>query len=333
MNKMANRHGDSSMGANDPERHDEVQNNIIPPTPVNNEPVPRMHLQIQGNVEQLVEPIDESHIIQHPVDPSSLVQCKIARAILPTSILPFQCLPYTDLRPEACRFKARGCLIRTWGLRDPSTRDRFNGISWYTSNHPMVFPVPIDKYKNGLELADTKLIICSNTECTRVNGDSVVGPTAFHYCCYANMIRKENIEHLIYEATDDHFTDRQQEQIDNMKDVIEHNTVILPVCGKKCYNTILRKRQARIDKEKKEKEEANQTKGTEQCNSTLIRWDSDSANGSLTSEAVIVEWLTDADRAEMYFGGNHGHNNTVSGERKDCYHKHISHKILRTNGT
>ena len=323
----------NSVDANGRDGTNEVYNNIVPPTPVNNESVPRLHLQIQGNIEELTEPINESHIIQHPVDSTALVQVKIARAVIPNNIFPFQCLPYTDLRPEACRFKSRGCLIRTWGLKDPSIRERFNSISWYNSNHPMVFPVPIDKYKNGLELADTKLVLCSNTECTRVNGDSIVAPTAFHYCCYANMIKKETVNHLTYEETDDHFTDHQQELIESLKDVVDKNTVILPICGKKCYNTILRRRQARIEKENKEKEEASRKKDSIDCNSSLIRWDSDSRDGSLTSEAVIVEWLTDEDRAEMYFGGNHGYNNTVSGTRKDSYHKNISHKILRTNGT
>ena len=53
-------------------------------------------------------------------------------------------------------------------------------MTWYKGTDPSVIAIPIDRYKNGIELADTKLILYSNLQCTRVNGNGVVIPTAFH---------------------------------------------------------------------------------------------------------------------------------------------------------
>ena len=300
-------------------------------TVVGSQIVSRAHLQIQSNIESLQEPCKEDYVIHHPVDAKSLVQGKINISSIPVNILPFHCLPYTDLRPEACKFKSRGCLIRTWGLKDASVREKYNSLSWYSSNHPMIFPVPVDRHKNGVELADTKLLLCSNTECTRVNADSVVGPTVFHFCCYANMLKKEGIEDLLYKETDNFFTNHQKEQLALVGNHLQNNEIILPVCGKKCYNVLLRKRQTQIENEKKEREKLAGEKNKDDI-SSLLRWDSDSKNGSLTSEGVIVDWLTEPDNVEMYFGGTHGPQNAVSGTRKDSFHQLLSQKIFQTNG-
>ena len=81
-------------------------------------------------------------------------------------------------------------------------------------------------------------------------------------------------------------------------------------------------------KKKRDEEEANKEKSQDTI-SPLIHWGNDSKDGSLTSEGVIVEWLTDESNAEKYFGGNHGPNSLVNGTRKDTYHLFLSNKIIK----
>ena len=209
--------------------------------------------QLQSNVE-FDYAVDGSVIDLH-IKQGALVTAKHNLVDLPKNVFPFHCLDYTDLRPEVCKFKNRGCLCKTWSLKDPNVRDKFRSLCFYKSSDASVIPIPIDKYKNGVEIADTRLILCSNTECKRVNEESVIVPTSFHYCCYAGMINKEGIDHIKYTNKDVDFHSYQQEQLKTMQPIVENNEIILPVCGKKCYNVILRKRQAYIDKEKKELEE------------------------------------------------------------------------------
>ena len=134
---------------------------------------------------------------------------RVKGVVLPTNMFPFHCLRFTDLRPEVCKFRKRGCLIKTWGLKDAAIREKFVNTSYLRIDDPSVFPVPLDKYKNGIEIADTKLIVCSNTECTRVNDEGVIAPTTFHYCCYANMCYKESISDIKYCNKDECFTEYQ----------------------------------------------------------------------------------------------------------------------------
>ena len=298
--------------------------------------VPTARMQLQHSVNNNESNNDsnlrviDNHIISLPEQRSVLIKGRISNSTFPLNILSCHTLPYTDLRPDVCKFSNRGCLCRTWGLKDVEVREKFSRVTWYNSTDPAVFAVPIDKYKNGIELADTKLVLCSNTECTRLNDEAVVVPTCFHFCCYVNMIRKSSIDHLILCEEDEDFTDSQSEEMASMKDLLQNNEVILPVCGKKCYNNILRKRIAR--KKRLEHEAENRNRKETDTVAPHIRWDNDARNGSLTSEGLIVEWLTDESNAEKYFGGKHGHNNTVNGIRKDSYHVYLSSKIKETTG-
>ena len=162
---------------------------------------PRPHLQSNADGTEAADPhsyVTAGCMVDVSVKKDELVIARKNRSDIPKKIFPFSCLDYTDLRPEACKFKNRGCLCKTWGLKDPATREQYKSMTWYKSNDPAIFPIPVDKHKNGVELADTKLILCSNTGCKKVNEESVIVPTAFHYCCYASMIYKEEIDDLIY---------------------------------------------------------------------------------------------------------------------------------------
>ena len=65
---------------------------------------------------------------------------------------------------------------------------------------------------------------------------------------------------------------------------------------------------------------------------SLIRWDSDGRDGKMSSEEIIVNWLTTAENCEKYFGGTYGSKNKVNGITKDMYHVLISKLIEETNG-
>ena len=66
-------------------------------------------------IEDFKEQSTEEHMLHHPVNPRSLVQCRTTVNDEHYNIFPFHCLPYTDLRPEACCF--HGCVIDIWGYK------------------------------------------------------------------------------------------------------------------------------------------------------------------------------------------------------------------------
>ena len=49
----------------------------------------------------------------------------------------------------------------------------------------------------------------------------MIVPTKFHYCCYANMLHKEEIGDLKYGPRDKDFTLYQKGQLETMQSLIE----------------------------------------------------------------------------------------------------------------
>ena len=306
---------ESNADGNADDNADDIDNGI----PMNNIAV----------IEDFKEQSTEEHMLHHPVNPRSLVQCRTTVNEEHYNIFPFHCLPYTDLRPEACCF--HGCVIDIWGLQSSTKRKEFIDDCWYTSKHPLLFPVPKKRQCYGFEVADTKLIFCSNNQCSMVNGNSNDGPSLFHYSCYAKMVEEEELEHLFYIDTDDFFTDEQKEGINVLMNIVEYSRVLLPVCGKKCYNTIISKRKAQLERDNEEREYLLNINNSNDSNS-LLHWDCDAVNGARSSEEIIVDWLSDEVNAKMYFGADDSFMNPVYGTRKESYHKHLSQKILSENG-
>ena len=139
---------------------------------------------------------------------------------------------------------------------------------------------------------------------------------------------------LVYNADIDTLSPEHEVELEKIAlDKLKSTRVILPVCGKLCYNMIVKGRKKKIDSQNTK----NMNDSTEIVPAEIPnqhkRWDSDGTENSLSSEAVIINWLTTAENAEQYFGGTHGKNNTVNGISKDTYHVRISNLIHKENCT
>ena len=277
-----------------------------------------------------------------PVKSDEFIKC-YQHLGTPKLVFPFSCQKFTDLRPEACKFRDRGCIVKSWNLASKNVQDKFVKSSSSIQPEQTVFPVPTSKQKNnGLFLADTKLITCSNPSCIKIDEDGNEIPTVFHYCCYVNMRVLQEFNDLEYDDELDKLGPAQNEIVKKLRTkYVGKQTIILPVCRKGCYNKILKNRKMvenenkNIDSSKKSSNTRSRKKNiTSNRNSVAgnLRWNSDSKEGSRSSEEILVHWLTDEENAEKYFGGNHGSKNQVNGIRKDMYHSQISRLIFEENG-
>ena len=294
-----------------------------------------------SNTHYTVETSNTDHFFNVPVKSDEYVKC-YQHLGTPKIIFPFSCQSFTDLRPEACKFRDRGCILKKWNLASKHVQEKFIKNSTTVQPEQTVFPVPSSKQKNnGLFLADTKLISCSNPECIKIDEDGNEIPTVFHYCCYVNMRASQEFNDLEYNYELDKLGPAQTEIVKKLRNKYnEKQRVILPVCRKACYNKILKSRK-KVDNEKislhtsstsSSQIQRNRKTNLGKSNGGNLRWDSDSKAGSRTSEEILVHWLTDEENAEKYFGGTHGSHNKVNGTRKDEYHGLLSRIILKENG-
>lgn len=250
----------------------------------------------------------------------------------PRNLFPFSCYPWGDLRTESCKFGAgnkRDCLVKSWQLGTRKNRNLFLSSSLLKMPDPATFPVPCDKIRHGIFVADTKLIKCFNPTCSTRNKDGLASSTTFHYCCYCKMISSKGIDHLFYDFKHDELREDQMEVVRRIGvEKVKATQVILPVCSKTCYNAVLRNRKS------KEKETTN-TKSTtfalNKRNNSNLRWDADGGEGKLSSEEVIIQWLTTNENADKYFGGAVGAKRHINGISKDTYHNRLSNAILKEN--
>ena len=226
--------------------------------------------------------------------------------------------------------------MKNWNLSNPKVRELFVASSTCVAQKDIVYPVPKEKIKaNSINLADTKLVRCSNPKCFKMNEFGQQQPTYFHFCCYAtNLEKDQTMNELVYNADIDTLSPEHEVELEKIAlDKLKSTRVILPVCGKLCYNMIVKGRKKKIDSQNTK----NMNDSTEIVPAEIPnqhkRWDSDGTENSLSSEAVIINWLTTAENAEQYFGGTHGKNNTVNGISKDTYHVRISNLIHKENCT
>ena len=254
----------------------------------------------------------------------------------PLPVFPFSCYPWADLRPESCKFGAgtkRECLVKNWKLGTRKVRNKFLASSLLKMPDATVFPVPSDKIRHGIFVVDTKLMKCFNPTCSTRNKDGLAASTTFHFCCYAKMLGKKNIELLKYDSTKDELREDQMEVVDEIgREKVNKTKIVLPVCSKTCYNTVLRNRKQRDNLSKKgsnKKEDVVHTKRNSDLN---VRWDSDGGNGKLSSEEVIVQWLSTNENSDKYFGGVIGQHRRTNCTSKDTYHTRLSNMIRDENG-
>ena len=280
----------------------------------------------------------EEHVLKpFEIDPSDFVACYYSTVKPCKEIFPFSSLPYADLRPSSCKYtKSRCCLLKQWNLKEKKNRDIFKSSSTCQPQEDIVYPIPKNKMKNKTcTLADTKLVICSNPKCYKTNEHGESEPTVFHYCCYANNIEKDDsMKELVYDEDLDTLTESQLDKIEKISPEKVHNTnITLPVCGKSCYNAIVKSRKNKVEMMKKQAMAQDTNTTSRNIPNQHKRWDCDGTENSLSSEEVIINWLTTNENAEMYFGGNHGTKNSVNGVTKDTYHVRISNLIHKENGT
>ena len=262
-----------------------------------------------------------------------LVQCRQSRVHAPKNVLPFHVKSYTDFNPSCCKFERKGCLVKSWKLQDPKARSLFCNPKGKTFGEDItMLNVPFRKIKNGIGVADVKLLRCANPKCAKYDEEEKKVDTIFHYCCYVNMLEENHIADIKFDAVKDNYFSAEEKKImSKMNDDIHAKDIIIPFCGKSCYNAIKKLR----EKKPTDIESINRKKSAEDKinRNSMLRWDSDSRNGSFTSEEVIVNWLTDDENAEKYFGGTHGKKAKVNGVTKDSYHVELSDLIFETNCT
>ena len=270
-------------------------------------------------------------VITFKLKENEVVQCRDSTISTPTKVLPFHVLSYADLKPSCCKFERKGCLLKSWKISDPKARKLFMNPDGMMYDDITMFKVPVRKIKNGINVADVKLLKCANPKCAKYDNEGNKVDTVFHYCCYSNMKSDHKIDDILYDTEKNNFFSDEEKEVMSKMDNLTLKETIIPFCGKQCYNAINKLR----NEKHKDNDASDRKKAAEHVinQNSMIRWDSDSRNGSFTSEEVIVNWITDAENAEKYFGGTHGKKAKVNGQTKESYHVHLSKLIAETNGT
>ena len=177
------------------------------------------------------------------------------------------------------------------------------------------------KFKYGI--VDTRLVSCFNKSCKNSNTKL---PKRFHYACYQHMITtqaNDEMKMIEYEGVSDNILE-QVVGVNNIKDIQQHmennttNKLIFPVCGKRCFNTIMANK---IKSKPKSVSEYSNNK----C------WDTDGNELNRSSIKVLLDWITTEENASSYFGGVDKKGDT-SAMRKEAYHHHIRDLIKKENG-
>ena len=171
---------------------------------------------------------------------------------------------------------------------------------------------------------DTRLVECFNKMCKSSN---VKLSKCFHFICYEHMMKiqtdprmdvlelvskKENVLHHVIEGID-------MEKISNSIK-LDHTKLIFPVCGKRCYNTLM-------------KTKKNNAKDGASDYTVAQSWDKDGNvnTNTMSSIDILIDWLTTEENASKYFGGVDMDGNT-NATRKEAYHHHIRDLIKKENG-
>ena len=232
-------------------------------------------------------------------------------------ILSRYCLPIQSTNHLSCRFMARYCLFNKHKLCSeiPDTPNESLTVTKLYTQKPTQ-----TKY-------DCRLLKCFNSKCSSNPADDIILPRIFHFCCYNNMIERsdndKSFSHLKVDRTNVSrvFSNESIERpiVDNVLKFAPE--IILPICSKRCYNSVknLTNIDGTIPKQKKKIKQSESN------------WDNDGGPDCRSSEKVIVDWLTDEKNNRLYFGGT-GSNGNTNGKTKKQYHKELQMLIFKENG-
>jgi hypothetical protein len=216
-----------------------------------------------------------------------------------------------------CKFGKRNCVVHRSSLLEHGQQ--------LTSLSKTVFsPNPKHMKKNTYSILDSRLVFCSNPNCT---DKSTSQSKSFHYVCYRHFLSmKENQKMKVIElsVSDDNLFSHLKDgnDIKSLVASIANDDIklILPVCSKSCYNKVTG---FRVTKKK--------DNVLVSSDGTLFNWDKDGGNGKPSSTEILVNWLTTEENASSYYGGVDRRGKT-NANRKEQYHKLIAMLIHKTNG-
>ena len=194
-----------------------------------------------------------------------------------------------------------------------------------TCKSPTVFgSVSWQSQKNNYDFIDSRMVKCVNPTC---KNQSTKLPKVFHFGCYMHMVdikKDEEMKHILMEKK----TDKLLDLIETSTDVastfeltLNHSTnLILPFCGKRCFNKLEHHRNKICKKADTEY-------------SSISSWDKDGDGcNKRSSIAILIHWLTTEENCSQYFGGIDA-NGRTNGLRKEGYHHQIRDIIKEENGT
>ena len=174
------------------------------------------------------------------------------------------------------------------------------------------------------DMMDTRLVTCFNKSCKSTNTKF---PKTFHYICFQHMMTassNHDMQFIEIENPGDNILKQITDEVDIKKvmDALQQDEtkLIFPVCGKRCYNTVIHTRNKKDPKEDSDYAAAKS-------------WESDGnvMNGIKPSIEILIGWLTTEENASKYFGGI-DKNGRTSATRKEAYHYHIRDIIKAENG-
>ena len=138
----------------------------------------------------------------------------------------------------------------------------------------------------------------------------------------AGMESSEDMHHLTVDNKKDKLLDLLDGTVEKagVNEIIanESNPLILPFCGKRCFNKLNNYTDKPNLKEVSEY-------------ATASSWDSDGDDTSKSSISVLIDWMTTEENCSNYFGGLDSTGRT-NGNCKEVYHLYIRDLIKEENG-
>ena len=237
------------------------------------------------------------------------------------------CLPLTCSQHSSCKFAvARKCQYHRYNL------DKAGEIS---QGEAHTHTDPTCKNQNQVSF-DCRLLQCFNTSCILAkdtNGNKC--RSVFHFCCYLKMIElakqaNQDFPHIVLNSNNIHKVfdedDMDRSLLNHVRQSKGSFKLVIPVCSKRCYNQV--KHRTDFDGSKPKPVKKTKTSNTD---TSFIKFDSDGTDKARSSEKIIVDWITDQNNRNLYYGGT-GTNGKTKGNTKYTYHKKIAKLILDENG-
>jgi hypothetical protein len=234
------------------------------------------------------------------------------------------CLPVPNVidpnNPPLCKYGKKSCMIKRSKVYQ-------NGTPVFDLSPTVFIPLAGNLRIYKYNIIDTRTYKCCQPSCFNSKGKVL---KLFHHACYMHgMSQRSNdqdIKMVVMECMDDKILDYLQVNTTERK-VLNHlfnqeTPILFPVCGKRCYKSVVGYRTKEIIVLEDVLEEIPEPPSN---------WDKDGKDGKPSSIKVLIDWLTTEENASMYFGGVNevGKTNAM---RKESYHKVIRQIIIEKNG-